>query len=280
MILDAVPQGDDLARLAERLAAAGVVGLLVPQFPDGTGFLTKRMLGAPAVRLPIVAVRPDILQTLPGRRITANTPLQRSSATGTNVLAELPGSPGEAPLLLTAHYDGVGDDPGRRFPAAGDNASGVAVLVETARVLAEASRSWPRPIHLALLDGEEIGAQGSRAHARVLRQNGIRPLVLNIDMVGRFNKAISVELGPGSEALRDALDAAGRMLGIPLVPGMVASDNRSYAAAGMAAAGMGSGAAYYHSPLDDPAHIEPIALRQCGRLILVTLAKLMEREIR
>src|SRR5512139_39060 len=52
-----------------------------------------------------------------------------------NLIATLPGSEPHLPmLLLAAHYDGPAGSPG-----ADDNASGVAVLLETARLLAGAT---------------------------------------------------------------------------------------------------------------------------------------------
>src|ERR1051326_3720146 len=61
--------------------------------------------------------------------------------------------PGRLAVLLTAHFDGVGDDPSARFPAACDNASGVAAVVEAARIL---HRTLPAGVGLAmaLLDAE------------------------------------------------------------------------------------------------------------------------------
>ncbi|WP_405097322.1 M28 family peptidase [Micromonospora sp. NBC_01412] len=65
------------------------------------------------------------------------TPLRRDDVTGTNIHAHLRQSaPEGVHLLLTAHYDGVGDHPGLRLPGASDNATGVAVVLEAARILA------------------------------------------------------------------------------------------------------------------------------------------------
>ncbi|WP_433382041.1 M28 family peptidase [Streptosporangium sp. CA-115845] len=103
---------------------------------------------------------------------------------------------------------------------------------------------------------------------------GVRPDAVNLDMAGKFNGAVAVDLGPGTEAIAEILDQAGRTLKIPPAVAPVASDNRQYAAAGLAAVGLGLGAAHYHSPLDTPDRIEPSALRKAGRLLLVTAARM------
>jgi aminopeptidase YwaD len=279
VIVDAVPQGEGLVRLSAQVQAAGGSGLLVPQIPDQTGFLAKRLLGARRVSLPVLSVRPDLLRQLAGQAISATAPVRPAQATGTNIVATIGGADqalADQPVLLTAHYDGVGDDPGRHFPAAGDNASGIAVLAEILRVITSSGWQPARPVLVVATDAEELGAQGSRAHAGALKAAGKLPAVLNIDMVGRFREAITVELGPGSDAIASALDQAGQLLEIPLVVGAVASDNRSYAYAGAPAAGLASGAAHYHSPLDSAELVEPAALAHAGRLMLAALPLLTE----
>ena len=276
-ILERVPQGNAFVELVDQLRAVGGLGLLTPQDPDGSGFLTKRTVGAGVVQLPVVAVRSDLLKQLPGSTVTAYVPLVRAAATGTNLVAALPGNDlrsAERPILVTAHYDGVGADPGRHFDCAGDNASGVAVLCEVARVLIEAGKTLARPVVFAVLDAEEHGALGSRHHAQQLAAEGWRPEVLNVDMAGKFNGTVAVELSADTQAIIAALDHAGRLLHIPLAAAPVASDNRQYAGAGMPAAGIGLGAAHYHSPLDSLDRIDPEALRRAGRLLLVTIAHL------
>lgn len=276
-ILERVPQGAAFVELVDKVRAAGGVGLLTPQDPDGSGFLTKRTVGAGVVELPVVAVRSELLKQLPGSAVTAYVPLVRAPATGTNIVAALPGNDlrsAERPILVTAHYDGVGADPGRHFDCAGDNASGVAVLCEVARVLVESGTTLRRPVLFAVLDAEEHGALGSRHHARQLAAEGWQPEVLNVDMAGKFNGTVAVELGGDTQPIISALDRAGRLLRIPLEAAQVASDNRQYAGAGMPAAGIGLGAAHYHSPLDSLDRIDPEALRKAGRLLLVTIAHL------
>lgn len=78
-------------------------------------------------------------------------------AGGVNIFAQRQGTdPKAGSILVGAHYDTVSVSPG-----ADDNATGVAVVLEVARLLG--SRSTPRTLQLALFDREEEGLLGSRA---------------------------------------------------------------------------------------------------------------------
>jgi aminopeptidase YwaD len=273
-ILDAVPRRRALDALAAKLASARSTGILSPQLGGANGWLSKRIVAEPAVSVPMVAVRPEILRSLEGTMVHAMVPLERKQATVSNVCVLKPGSDPaleKEPLLVTAHYDGVGDDPHQRLPGAGDNASGVAVILEAARVVCSSRRRPRRPVMFAAVDAEELGAVGSLSHAQELAAAGIRPIVLNLDMAGHFSDAVAAELGAGSEELMRALDHAGQWLETPLVFAPVASDNRRYAAAGFVAAGLGLGASGYHTPADIPERVEQSALAIAGRLLLATI---------
>jgi Zn-dependent M28 family amino/carboxypeptidase len=176
-------------------------------------------------------------------------------------------------LLLTAHFDGVGDLPDRRRPGASDNASGVAVVLEAARLLAQALPSRVG-VSLALLDAEEVGALGSAWHARQLTAEGARPLILNVDGAGRIVDAVAVEAAGAAQGLLAALDQAGRTVGVPLAPGQVASDNRQYGAAGFAALGIGAGMPGYHTEYDTAERVETETLVAITRLVVATVREL------
>ena len=83
----------------------------------------------------------------------------------TNVVGVLQGRSEEA-VVVSAHYDSVNGCPG-----ADDNASGVAGLLETARVLA--SETHERTLVMACWDGEETGYEGSRSYAGEQAQAGV-----------------------------------------------------------------------------------------------------------
>ena len=110
-----------------------------------------------------------------------------------NVVGTLAGADPEAGYyLVCAHYDAIASrTPGSwdwrtdAAPGADDNASGVALLLESARVLA--ARSFPWSMRFIAFSGEETGLWGSRAHALQAAARGDRIIgVLNFDMIG-FN---------------------------------------------------------------------------------------------
>jgi len=98
---------------------------------------------------------------------------------GVNLLADLPNAAPGRWILLVAHLDSVACSPG-----ADDNASGVAALLESARLLA--SLPDPPAVRLALVDLEELGRVGSRALAAA--PGFLRDLqaVLCLESVGTF----------------------------------------------------------------------------------------------
>jgi len=90
-------------------------------------------------------------------------------------------------LVIGAHYDVCGDTPG-----ADDNASGVAVLLEIAAMLADLEAPAGMAVELiayALEEPPYFGSEkmGSFVHARYLREQGIEvSLMISLDMVGFY----------------------------------------------------------------------------------------------
>lgn len=278
IMLGAVPQGQAFLTASQQWRARGAVGILTPQYPGAEGYLVKRIFAASPVTLPVLAVRADLLPQLQGKRIRGSCPLRRLDAQGGHVLGHIPGSEQElrqAPLLVSAHYDGMGDDMGgHRFPCATDNAAAVAVILELARLCAAHPVGPRRPIIFAAFDAEEVNASGSAAYAHFLHAHMERPLVLNLDGAARMGEAIWAEPGAGAAPLITALDQAGRWLGIPLVMGAVSSDNRRFAQVGIPAVGIAAGGANFHTPADTVERVEPEVMRQVGRLLLTTIWQL------
>ncbi|WP_161890798.1 M28 family peptidase [Pontibacter russatus] len=78
----------------------------------------------------------------------------------TNLVGYIPGS-SEKAIVVTAHYDHVGQRDGQIYNGADDNASGVSALLAAAAYFAQ-----HKPTHtliFAALDGEELGLQGAKA---------------------------------------------------------------------------------------------------------------------
>ncbi|MEV0425599.1 M28 family peptidase [Micromonospora sp. NPDC050495] len=254
----------------------GAAGLLIRRPVDAEGWQFTMLAGPDPGPLPALTLDPDTHHAVLAAATAGDgwldgaTPLRRDDVTGTNIHARVrQPRAGGVDLLLTAHYDGVGDHPGLRLPAASDNATGVAAVLETARVLA-AGLPTGVGLSVALLDGEEIGALGSAHHATQLRAEGAAPLVINVDGAGRLDGAAAVEAGGPAHRLLALLDQAGRHTGVSLTAGPVASDNRRYGGAGFAAVGIGAGMGGYHSPADTPDKVDPATLAAIARLVVAT----------
>ncbi|MBX9259509.1 M28 family peptidase [Desmonostoc muscorum CCALA 125] len=97
---------------------------------------------------------------------------------GVNIFAERVGTSIAAKAILVgAHYDTVASSPG-----ADDNASGIAVMLEVARLLG--SRPTPRTLQLAFFDQEEVGLLGSQAFvSKTARLQNLGGAIV-MDMVG------------------------------------------------------------------------------------------------
>ena len=85
-----------------------------------------------------------------------------------NVVAKLPGSDPKLQqqgVMFTAHYDHLGIKPGMPgdniYNGAQDNATGVGILLEIARVLGQAQSAPRRSIYFASVTAEEQGLRGS-----------------------------------------------------------------------------------------------------------------------
>ena len=89
-------------------------------------------------------------------------------------------------ILISAHYDSRMEDINQsnaRAPGADDNASGVAAVLELARVLSKVDLK--NNIQFVLFSGEEQGQWGSLAYVKQQQTNSSKlDLVVNLDMVG------------------------------------------------------------------------------------------------
>ena len=108
--------------------------------------------------------------------------VQSFSTTGENLLVTIPGTlyPGRK-VVLCAHYDAM---PGgiANAPAADDDGSGTAAVLEAARILA--GRSFENTIVLALWDEEEQGKVGSQYYASAAAGNDDTLIaVINMDAI-------------------------------------------------------------------------------------------------
>lgn len=104
-----------------------------------------------------------------------------------NLIAVIPGTDpdlAQQEILLTAHLDSItAAVPEGAAPGADDNATGVATLLEAARVLKD--QSFKRTIKFVFFSGEERGLHGSRAYAAAHAAELADIVgVINLDMFG------------------------------------------------------------------------------------------------
>ena len=106
-----------------------------------------------------------------------------------NIIACLPGSGSDRRIIVGAHLDSVVNTPG-----ADDNASGIAVLLETARLLSQANLN--SQVFLCAFNLEELNMIGSAAFAKKLTAAGARvEAMISLEMVGYTDPR------PGSQKL-------------------------------------------------------------------------------
>jgi len=205
---------------------------------------------------------------------------------------------GERPelILLGTHYDTKELSP-LRFVGANDGASGVAVLLELARVLADGPGL--HTLWLVFFDGEESlgpditpddGLYGSRALAEQMRDQGtlqsIRALIL-VDMVGDRDLNLTDDLG-SDPRLRAMLAEEAARLGLEgLLDASVrltlVDDHTPFVRLGMqrvlAIIDFQYGARrmpgpYWHTERDDLASVSAASLNSVGRLVVETLRRI------
>jgi len=194
-----------------------------------------------------------------------------------NVVGVIPGKDpkfdGQS-VVLGAHYDHLGmgrPDAGKKHmgkihPGADDNASGVAVLIELARVLGKNMKP-ERSLVFAAFTGEELGRKGSRYYVANQKRYPARQCMgmLNLDTVGRLEEKKLLVLGAGSaKEWVHIFRGAGYVSGVPVEvvsAELDSSDQKSFQEAGVPAVQLFSGPHLdYHRPTDTADKVDPDGL--------------------
>jgi hypothetical protein len=214
-------------------------------------------------------------------------------AEAANVIGILPGSNDalkDQSAVLGAHIDHLGTgwpdvhagDEGKVHPGADDNASGVAVMLELARVLAAGERP-PRAILFVAFTGEEAGRLGSKHYVA----HPVRPLagtegMINLDTVGRLGAQRITALGTGSAAewphiFRGASFVTGvESRSVP--ESLESSDQVSFTEQNVPAVQIFTAAhADYHRPTDTADKIDVAGLAKVAAFVKEGIAYLAER---
>ena len=202
------------------------------------------------------------------------------SARVSNIIAALRGERSEAVALLS-HYDSVFEAPG-----AGDDALGVAVSLEGARVFAaQTNRRWS--LLVLITDAEESGLMGAAALA------GERDIVermkayINVEAIGADGVPVLFETGPGNGWLtsvwaRRAPHPRGGSYGIEVYKRLPNDTDFSILKTldipGLNFAAVGDSYAY-HTPRDTAERLSARALRTMGENLVAILQGLQSVDI-
>jgi Zn-dependent M28 family amino/carboxypeptidase len=187
---NAPPQA--LARSELRIPRFGVSGDVAAALLQSTG-RTPAEWQTGIDRGPVPASR-----RLDGVRVRLRAANQEAASQASwNVAGLLPGTDptlrGET-ILVTSHYDHLGVQNDKLYPGANDNASGVAAMLEVARLLAP--RPLPRSVLFVSFGSEEQLMLGSYHYvAHPLRPLSTTVAALNLDMIGRNEEHTPDSLG-------------------------------------------------------------------------------------
>ncbi|MCP5047879.1 MAG: M20/M25/M40 family metallo-hydrolase [bacterium] len=132
--------------------------------------------------------------SLAGKRVSMDIHFENQPVEAHNIVAKIEGSDPQLKnevVIIGAHYDHEGiDKRGRLYGGADDNASGTAVVIETARAFMRLKKAPKRTLLFLLFTAEEKGLLGAHYYVR----NPLFPLaktigLINLDMVGRNDTA-------------------------------------------------------------------------------------------
>jgi hypothetical protein len=199
-----------------------------------------------------------------------------------NICGTLNGTgPTNAECIIVAHYDSANSS----VPGANDNASGVAAVLEAARICSRYKFEYT--IRFLAVGAEEEGLIGSYHYAHHAKAKGRNIVVaVNGDMlgypiVGDINR-MYLSVGIKCPALMDSALAYNRRYNLNfLVDGQIGgdggSDHESFIEAGFPAVDISEGTAfeiwdrmdpYYHSPFDTSDKLNAELLRHCAQLMM------------
>jgi Iap family predicted aminopeptidase len=194
------------------------------------------------------------------------------AGTSANVIADPIGfHPSRPHIIIGAHLDTVPQAPG-----AEDNASGISVLLELARMAA--AHPPEVPVRFIAFGAEEPRGEGDALHhfgstryVELMSKDDRRAIVamVSLDRVGTRGPYVPACSGPGgSTGVRDDLAKSARALNIDvqLCDDNASSDHWSFTKAGLPSARLGS-IPYtgYHDETDLPRMVDPTQLSRVGR---------------
>ena len=221
-----------------------------------------------------------------GTYIQVQGALETRESTLSNVIGVYPGKSRDAAILVAAHFDHVGGYGDVVYPGAMDNASGVAVLLQTARALTEGKIETPFDVVFCAFNGEDMGLKGSAAFCEeelpYRAVNGV-----NLDTLGAKG-AEALEVSDTDTAMAEQMVEALARAG--LSGSVVQVGNSDHAAllrrSQIPAISLGEAVEHYegiiHTPADTVDNLDPERLEQIaeGVVSYLTEARLVSWEER
>lgn len=195
-------------------------------------------------------------------------------------------------VVVGAHYDHLGYGfpdvragfEGKLHPGADDNASGVAVMLEVARLLAETMQPT-RPIVFVAFSGEEWGLRGSKHYVRTMETFPAAQTfaMVNLDSVGRLEGRPLMVFGTGSATEWVHINRGiGFTTGVEsksVMDDLGSSDQRSFLEIGVPAVQLFGGAhGDYHRPSDTADKIDVAGMVRTATFLREAVAYLANRE--
>jgi len=223
----------------------------------------------------------DSIEDVPWWPCTAWSPI-------VNVIANQPGIKyPDSVIIICAHYDAASSY------CADDNASGVAAVIEAARIFSELNFDYS--IRYAFFDLEEGGLWGSRCYAKMAAMKNEKIMgVLNLDMIGYDgdnDRLCEIKTEPqNSLALTSELIKTTDVYDISLVPRVIfpdewGSDHTSFWGEGFGAVGLSEDYSdddfnpFYHSEQDRISEFNIPYFYEMAKLATGTIASMASKGI-
>lgn len=196
-----------------------------------------------------------------------------------NLIARLPNAKG-AEVVLVAHYDSVPAGPG-----ASDDGVGVASLIEIARAVK--SEKHRNPITFLITDGEEAGLLGAEAYVADDYFPRNAKVMINIENRGTYGPSNMFETSRHNRwlirHLAGALERPHATSFFYAIYNLLPNDTdvTVFKRAGKAAVNFAAirGVNWYHTPLDNVAHVSARTLQHHGDNLLATARTLADADL-
>jgi len=202
-----------------------------------------------------------------------------------NVIGLVPGSDADLRseyVVIGAHRDHFGEQAGVLFPGADDNASGTAILLETARMMAESKTKPKRSVLCISFSGEEQGLWGSRFYlSKPARPLNRTAAMINVDHAGIGNGRLTVGItGLPKELAGQVARDAGLLDRVDVYGFFPGGDHVPFKEAGIPTITVVSGGPhpYFHTPSDTADFLQPEVLTAAARYVAALVWNLANRE--